>query len=58
MSAEFEDVMLYAERPEWEDVVPVPQYQGVDALAPINYSPECPSALCCLTPTSNSDDTN
>ncbi|KZT69178.1 protein prenylyltransferase [Daedalea quercina L-15889] len=40
MSAESEDVPLYAERPEWSDVVPVPQYQGVDALAPINYSAE------------------
>ena len=45
MSAEFEDVSLYAERPEWKDVVPVPQYQSVDSLAPINYSPECLSAL-------------
>ncbi|KAH9836195.1 protein prenylyltransferase [Rhodofomes roseus] len=40
MSAEFEDVLLYAERPEWADVTPLPQYQGVDALAPINYSAE------------------
>lgn len=40
MSAEFEEVALYAERPEWADVVPLPQYQGVDALAPINYSAE------------------
>lgn len=58
MSAEFEDVVLYAERPEWKDVVPVPQYQGVDTLAPINYSPECLSALCYLPSTNRSDGTN
>ncbi|KAH9932904.1 protein prenylyltransferase [Fomitopsis serialis] len=40
MTAEFEEIALYAERPEWADVVPLPQYQGVDALAPINYSAE------------------
>ncbi|CCM03299.1 uncharacterized protein FIBRA_05427 [Fibroporia radiculosa] len=31
---------LYAERPDWADVTPLQQYQGVDPLAPINYSTE------------------
>ncbi|KAI6148522.1 hypothetical protein BKA82DRAFT_459774 [Pisolithus tinctorius] len=31
---------LYAERPEWEDVVPLPQYESVKPLAPIFYTPE------------------
>jgi len=35
-----EDV-LYAERPEWSDVVPIPQYENIQPLAPIFYSPEC-----------------
>ena len=33
--------VLYAERPEWADVVPVAQYENVQPLAPIFYSPEC-----------------
>ncbi|KAI9509310.1 protein prenylyltransferase [Russula earlei] len=28
------------ERPEWTDVVPVPQYENIQPLAPIFYSPE------------------
>jgi len=32
--------VLYAERPEWADVVPVAQYENVQPLAPIFYSPE------------------
>ncbi|PCH35063.1 protein prenylyltransferase [Wolfiporia cocos MD-104 SS10] len=45
MSAIFQDddddsVKLYSEDPAWADVVPIPQYQGVDALAPINYTEE------------------
>ncbi|KAF9815477.1 hypothetical protein IEO21_04574 [Rhodonia placenta] len=35
-----DELPLYSERPEWVDVVPIPQYQDVDALAPINYSEE------------------
>ncbi|KZT24905.1 protein prenylyltransferase [Neolentinus lepideus HHB14362 ss-1] len=31
---------LYAEDPAWQDVVPVPQYEGVTPLAPIFYTPE------------------
>lgn len=33
--------VLYAERPEWSDVVPIPQYENLQPLAPIFYSPEC-----------------
>jgi hypothetical protein len=33
--------VLYAERPEWADVVPVAQYENMQPLAPIFYSPEC-----------------
>jgi protein farnesyltransferase/geranylgeranyltransferase type-1 subunit alpha len=33
--------ILYAERPEWSDVVPIPQYENVQPLAPIFYSPDC-----------------
>lgn len=40
MSFTFDDTPLYAEQAEWADVVPVPQYQGIDTLAPINYSEE------------------
>ncbi|KZT07094.1 protein prenylyltransferase [Laetiporus sulphureus 93-53] len=40
MSAAFEDERLYSERSEWADVVPIQQYQGIDPLAPINYSVE------------------
>ena len=33
--------VLYAERPEWSDVVPVAQYENIQPIAPIFYSPEC-----------------
>ena len=33
--------VLYAQRPEWVDVVPIPQYEGIQPLAPIFYTPEC-----------------
>ncbi|KAI0301615.1 protein prenylyltransferase [Multifurca ochricompacta] len=36
-TAEF---VLYAERPEWFDVVPISQYENIQPLAPIFYSPE------------------
>ncbi|KAH9006558.1 protein prenylyltransferase [Lactarius hatsudake] len=32
--------VFYAERPEWADVVPVVQYENIQPLAPIFYSPE------------------
>ncbi|KZV75889.1 protein prenylyltransferase [Peniophora sp. CONT] len=31
---------MYAELEEWADVTPVPQYEGVQPLAPIFYTPE------------------
>ncbi|EGO29852.1 hypothetical protein SERLADRAFT_433805 [Serpula lacrymans var. lacrymans S7.9] len=34
------DAPLFADRPEWEDVVPLPQYENVDPLAPIFYTDE------------------
>ncbi len=33
--------MLYAENPEWSDVTGLPQYEGVNPLAPIMYDNEC-----------------
>ncbi|KIM70428.1 hypothetical protein SCLCIDRAFT_100662 [Scleroderma citrinum Foug A] len=35
-----EDGPLFAERSEWQDVVPLEQYEGVKPLAPIFYTPE------------------
>lgn len=32
---------LYSERPDWADVVPVQQYDGLNPIAPIFYTPEC-----------------
>ncbi|OCH86328.1 protein prenylyltransferase [Obba rivulosa] len=44
MSAAFDDSsdeqQLYAADPEWADVVPLQQYEGVDPIAPIFYSEE------------------
>ncbi|THH01451.1 hypothetical protein EW026_g1227 [Hermanssonia centrifuga] len=31
---------MYSERPDWADVVPLPQYEGVNPIAPIFYTPE------------------
>jgi hypothetical protein len=36
-----EDFTPFSQRLEWADVVPVPQYDGVQPLAPIFYTPEC-----------------
>ena len=36
------DYDLLANDPEWEDVVPVRQYENVNPIAPIFYSEECP----------------
>lgn len=33
--------ILYAERPEWSDLTPIPQYENIQPLAPIFYNPEC-----------------
>ena len=32
---------LYAERPDWADVIPLAQYENVTPLAPIFYTDEC-----------------
>ncbi|KAI0701051.1 protein prenylyltransferase [Cytidiella melzeri] len=31
---------LYCEREDWTDIVPIPQYDGVNPIAPIFYNPE------------------
>ncbi|KAI0763174.1 protein prenylyltransferase [Irpex lacteus] len=31
---------LYCEREDWSDIVPIPQYDGVNPIAPIFYNPE------------------
>jgi hypothetical protein len=41
MSDDTTEHVLYAERPEWSDVVPIPQYENIQPLAPIFYTPEC-----------------
>ena len=33
--------ILFRDRPEWKDVVPVKQDDGPDPVAPISYSQEC-----------------
>ncbi|KAF8137413.1 hypothetical protein EV363DRAFT_1428312 [Boletus edulis] len=35
-----EDQGLFADRPEWADVVPIEQYEGAPPIAPIFYTPE------------------
>src|SRR6266852_6618485 len=42
--------VLYAERPEWSDVVPISQYENLQPLAPIFYSPECMQHSHCIWP--------
>ncbi|KAF9239776.1 hypothetical protein BU15DRAFT_87803 [Melanogaster broomeanus] len=37
---EAEDPPLFADRPEWADVIPLEQYEGVSPLAPIFYTSE------------------
>ncbi|KAG6818790.1 hypothetical protein H0H93_001600, partial [Arthromyces matolae] len=32
--------LLYSERPDWNDVTPLPQYEDPNPIAPIFYSPE------------------
>jgi hypothetical protein len=32
---------LYADRPEWSDVIPLKQYEGATPVAPIFYTDEC-----------------
>lgn len=33
--------LLYAEREEWKDIKPLPQYYGPAPVCPINYSAQC-----------------
>ncbi|KAL1730592.1 hypothetical protein EV714DRAFT_272547 [Schizophyllum commune] len=35
-----DDVLLYSQRPDWADVRPLEQYEGVNPLAPIFYTDE------------------
>ena len=39
--SEEESYMPYGERPEWQDVVPMPQQDAQNGLVPIAYSVEC-----------------
>lgn len=39
------DEPLFADLPEWADVKPVEQYEGVNPVAPIFYTPECESRI-------------
>lgn len=40
-----QDRPLFADRPEWADVVPLEQYEGATPIAPIFYTPECAYAM-------------
>lgn len=31
----------YSQRPEWQDIIPVPQHESLNPLAPIFYTDEC-----------------
>ena len=52
MASPFDETPLYAQRLEWQDLTPVPQYENVNPLAPILYSEQCkrpPRLSCQLT---------
>lgn len=49
-AADVEGPTLFCERPEWEDVTPIAQYENITPLAPIFYSNEC--ASCVVQPAS------
>lgn len=36
-----EEKLLYSQRPEWTDVLPLEQYENISPLAPIFYTDEC-----------------
>jgi hypothetical protein len=36
-----DDYTLYGDRPEWEDVDPIPQVDPKPSVLPIAYSKEC-----------------
>ena len=48
-------ILLFADRHEWADVVPLEQYEGVNPLAPILYSPVCECSYACLGGLDNDD---
>lgn len=39
-----EEPQLFCERQEWEDVMPLEQYENMAPIAPIMYTPECRSS--------------
>lgn len=41
VSNDKDEIILFANRPEWADVVPQEQYEIGDTLAPIFYAKEC-----------------
>lgn len=50
--AEQQDDVPFYQKPEWADVVPIPQDDGPNPLVPIAYTRECKatpslSLLCC-----------
>ena len=45
-SSEDEDeVVLFANRPEWQDITPIPQHENITPVAPIFYTDECESLV-------------
>jgi hypothetical protein len=42
--------VLFRDRPEWSDVVPIPQDDGPNPACPINYTDECKRCLCAIFP--------
>jgi protein farnesyltransferase/geranylgeranyltransferase type-1 subunit alpha len=41
MDAAEDEKLLYSQRPEWADVLPLEQYENITPLAPIFYTDEC-----------------
>lgn len=35
------DTLPYSQRPEWQDITPIPQHESLSPLAPIFYTDEC-----------------
>ncbi|KAH8103042.1 protein prenylyltransferase [Cristinia sonorae] len=35
-----DEAQLYCEKSEWQDITPIPQYDGINPIAPIFYTPE------------------
>lgn len=38
---------LFSESPEWADVTPIEQYENMNPIAQIYYTPECESRSVC-----------